>query len=97
MIAHGHAGQHASREHVGAWHRLHHEAAKHARSANSAAGQAARLAHAGNQRAAAGARSLSAWHRSLIGRAARLAQQQALNATIAAIAGDDLEPQEAQA
>ena len=79
------------------WHRLHHEAAKHARSANAAAGQAARLAHAGNQRAAEGARALSAWHRSLIGRTARLAQQQALSATIATIAGDDLEPQEAHA
>jgi RecB family exonuclease len=79
------------------WHRLHHEAAKHARSANAAAGQAARLALVGNHRAAAGARALSAWHRSLISRGARLAQQRAMNATIAAIAGDDLEPREVSA
>jgi len=82
---------------IGSWHRLHHEAGKHARSANSAAGQAARLTLAGNDRAAAGARALSAWHRSLVGRSARLAQQQALAATIAAIAGDALEPQEVRA
>lgn len=82
---------------AGTWHRLHHEAAKHARSANAAAGQALRLKQAGNERAAAGARALSAWHRSLVGRSAKLAQQQALAATIAAISGEALEPQEVRA
>jgi hypothetical protein len=81
----------------GQWHRLHHEAAKHATSANTAAGQAARLRTAGNLRAAQGARALSAWHRSLIGRSARLARAQAFAATVAALAGDDLEPQEVRA
>lgn len=89
--------KHSAPHPLGSWHRLHHEAAKHARSANSAAGQAARLKQAGNARAAAGARALSAWHRSLVGRSARLAQQQALAASIAAIAGDALEPREVRA